>query len=285
MGESSVSQFKMFFIVSAVIATSALAYYSQDQPCESVQQSESAQVTDNTKLKAAIRGDASSRSKPVESKLEDPRIETLATDRLPTVKGSRVSDRFPNIELLDQNGRTLRFYDDIIKDRCVCLVFFYTRCTGSCPTTTVTLKALRKAIKDEFPGEEMKFVSLTLEPFVDTPEELRAYMKRYSISEDASLPEWIYATGDFDEIDNLRRTLGLYELDPILDADKTQHASLVTFGNDRLNRWAALPADMNRDDLRNTIIRIAGNTFRQRYANTLNPVAVQPKSSRATPFQ
>lgn len=200
---------------------------------------------------------------------EDPRVRLLSTAHLPTVTGPRVSDRFPDIELIDQHGRTLRFYEDIIRDRSVCLVFFYTRCTGSCPTTTVTLKAIREAIRDEFPGEEMKFVSLTLEPFVDTPEELQAYMDRYHISEDASLPEWIYATGDYHEIDNLRRTLGLYELDPILDADKTQHASLVTFGNDRLNRWAALPADMNRDDLINTIIRIAGNSQRQRYASTL----------------
>lgn len=205
----------------------------------------------------------------------DPRVKLLSAKQLPTVDGPRVSDRFPNIELMDQHGRTLHFYDDIVKDRCVCLVFFYTRCTGSCPSTTVTLKAIRKAISEEFPDDEMKFVSLTLEPFVDTPEELQAYMDRYHITEDASLPEWIYATGDYEEIDNLRRTLGLYELDPVLDADKTQHASLVTFGNDRLNRWAALPADMNRENLINTLIRIAGNSQRQRYARTLTSTVDQ----------
>lgn len=203
----------------------------------------------------------------------DPRVKLLSNEQLPTVTGPRISDRFPNIELLDQHGRKLHFYDDIVRDRCVCLVFFYTQCTGSCPTTTVTLKAIREAVRKEFPGDEMKFVSLTLEPFVDTPEELQAYMDRYRIQEKDDLPDWIYATGDYEELDSLRRALGLYELDPVLDADKTQHASLLTFGNDRLNRWAALPADMNREDLINSIIRIAGNSQRQRYASTLAQIS------------
>lgn len=185
--------------------------------------------------------------------------------RISDVDGHRVSDRFSNISLIDQHGNSLRFYDDLIQDRSVCIVFFYTRCTGSCPTTTVKLKQLRRQLAKDFEGQGLTFVSLTLEPFVDTPEELREYMDRYSIEENEDLPRWVYATGDFEELDKVRRQLGVYDLDPVIDADKTEHAAIVTFGNDRTDRWAALPIDMGVDKVAETMRRICGNTVNQRY--------------------
>jgi protein SCO1/2 len=194
-------------------------------------------------------------------------------------KLKRVSARFPNTDLIDQHGRKLKFYDDLVKDTSVCIVFFYTRCTGSCPGTTTALKQIRRTIAQEFPNDEFRFISLTLEPDVDTPEELQEYMDRYRISDDPSLPEWVYATGDFLEVDHLRRQLGVYDLDPIIDADKTEHAAIVTFGNDRTDRWAALPVGMGVGKVSETIVRITGNTPRQRYANTLLVRHVTPKQS------
>lgn len=197
------------------------------------------------------------------------RVSLLSDEEIETVKGPRISDRFPNIDLIDHRGRNLKFYDDLVEDRAVCIVFFYTRCTGSCPGTTVTLKHLREGLKDEFHGEEMTFISLTLEPDVDTPEELQEYMARYGIKDDPNLPEWIYATGNYEELDGLRRSLGVYDLDPIIDADKTEHAAILTFGNDRTDRWAALPTGLKKSYLVDTIIRITGNSERQRYASVL----------------
>lgn len=203
------------------------------------------------------------------------RIVILATTQIPAVSGTRTSDRFPNIDLLDHRGRHLKFYDDLLRDRCVCIVFFYTRCTGSCPGTTVTLKQLRRKLKNEFAADEFTFISLTLEPDIDTPEELREYMARYQIEDDESLPDWVYATGDYEELDRLRRSLGVYDLDPIIDADKSEHAAIITFGNDRTNRWAALPTGIKPGYLTDTIIRIAGNTERQRYATAVAGGPVQ----------
>jgi protein SCO1/2 len=53
-------------------------------------------------------------------------------------------------------------------------------------------------------------------------------------------------TGARADIDALRRRLGVFDLDPVLDADKNQHAGVLVLGNDRKQRWimkpAALPA-------------------------------------------
>lgn len=194
------------------------------------------------------------------------RVASLSTDTYETVMNARVSDRFPDIDLIDHRGRDLQFYTDLIEDRAVCIVYFYTRCVGSCPITTQVVKKLRKDLGEVF-GDELLFVSLTLEPEVDSPEELQTYMKIQGIEDDENLPDWIYATGNFEELDALRKNLGIYDLDPIIDADKTEHAAILTFGNDRTDRWAALPVGMEYEQLKSAMIRIMGNNPRQRFAS------------------
>ncbi|MFN8706005.1 MAG: hypothetical protein ACK50J_04945, partial [Planctomyces sp.] len=66
-----------------------------------------------------------------------------------------------------------------------------------------------------------------------------------------------------------RRSLGLYEIDPTLDADRSQHAALLTFGNDRTDRWTAIPAGISGEDLHETFLRIAGTSERQRFATRI----------------
>jgi protein SCO1/2 len=197
------------------------------------------------------------------------RVVSLNTTDFATQEESRISDRFPDIELLDHRGRNVRFYSDLVQDRCVCVIYFYTRCTGSCPGTTRLVKKLRKDLADEFSNDELVFISLTLEPDVDTPEELQDYMRGNGIEDDPSLPDWVYATGDFEEIDALRKSLGVYDLDPIIDADKTEHAALLTFGNDRTDRWAALPVGMDFEQLKIAMTRIMGENPRQRYSDVV----------------
>jgi protein SCO1 len=199
--------------------------------------------------------------------LNESRVRELSDIPDSAPPGPRFSDKLPNVELVDQNGERLRFLDDLVRKHPVCVVFFYTRCTGSCPGTIAKLRQLRTRFAKELP--DIRLVSVTLEPDDDSPEDLREYMERSGISEDSSLPAWHFCTGNADEIDGLRRAMGLYERDPVLDADKTQHAAVMVFGNDRTNRWAALASGSTLNDLTRTIVRIAGNSPRQRYADAV----------------
>lgn len=196
-------------------------------------------------------------------------VATLPDEQLQPRSASRVSDRFPELTVMDQFGNHHEFYKDLVADKSVCIVFFYTRCTGSCPGTTVALEKLRHELRGRFAPDEMRFISLTLEPDVDTPEELQEYIDRYQIDSSPDLPNWYYCTGDFEELDNLRRSLGVYDLDPVIDADKTEHAAIITIGNDRLDRWAAIPSGLKTSDLVETVSRLTGNTMRQRYSTIL----------------
>lgn len=197
------------------------------------------------------------------------RVAQLTDIPLPMVSGARRSDLFPDVELTDQHGNTHLFRTDLVRDSIVCLMFFYTECQGTCPGTTQAMKRLRQSVADEFPGEQLRFVSITLDPEHDTPQDLLEYAEAHGVHPEGDMPDWYFCTGTRDDIEAVRRSLGLYDLDPVLDADRTQHAALLTFGNDRFNRWSAQPAGLKSSDLEETFLRIAGTSERQRFSGQM----------------
>ena len=156
----------------------------------------------------------------------------------------------PNILLYTQDGEPVRFYDDLVKDRVVLINFMYTQCTGKCPPTTRSLVKVQDLLGDRV-GRDILILSISLDPEVDTPEVLKAYADDFGAG-----PGWVYLTGQYNEIDMLRHKLGVFDPDPILDADKTNHAGLLTFGNERTGRWAALPALLETDEIVRAVLRI-----------------------------
>jgi len=156
----------------------------------------------------------------------------------------------PNILLYTQDGEPVRFYDDLVKDRIVLINFMYTQCTGKCPPTTRSLVKVQDLLGDRV-GTDILILSISLDPEVDTPQVLKAYADDFGAG-----PGWVYLTGQFDDIDMLRHKLGVFDPDPIIDADKTNHAGLLTFGNERTGRWAALPALLETDEIVRAVLRI-----------------------------
>ena len=161
----------------------------------------------------------------------------------------KLSDRFPDVAFVDQHGETVHFFEDLVRDRAVLVNFMYTQCPKICPGTTANLVRLHEALGDRV-GRDITFVSVSLDPEVDTPPVLRRYWEAFG-----SNPGWLYLRGAYEEVELLRRRLGVYDLDPVVDADKTQHSGIITFGNDRTNRWAALPALSSVIDLAETVTR------------------------------
>lgn len=214
----------------------------------------------------ALRQESAENVQQLQSRNEA-RVAELSIDPFVAEEGSRSSARFPNIQLVDHSGRKLRFHDDVVRNRCVCINFFYTQCDGSCPGTTSIIKKLRRDLAAQFEDDSLVFISISLDPENDQPDALERYRKAYRITDENNLPDWYFATGDKEELEQLRRSLGLFELDATRDADKTEHAATLTFGNDRLNRWSALPVGMNYDQLKTAMCRMMGNSARQRYSS------------------
>jgi hypothetical protein len=114
-------------------------------------------------------------------------------------------------------------------------------------------------------GSDVRLITISLDTFNDSPEVLKAYSETYvkdANESDAEMPEWVFACGDEQEVNTLRKEVGVYDLDPVIDSDLTQHAGILSFGNDRTNRWAAVPSTLKPSDIVEVVERIAGSRFR-----------------------
>jgi protein SCO1 len=136
----------------------------------------------------------------------------------------------PNIEMLDQSGRSVRFYDDVVMGKSVVIQFMYTRCDGVCPVATGTLLEAQELLKDRL-GKDLWFVSISLDER-DTPQDLADYAESRGIG-----AGWTLLTGAAADVEALRRALGAYDPDPQIDQERSNHSAGLVLGNDRLDRW------------------------------------------------
>ncbi|MGE8498991.1 MAG: SCO family protein [Pseudomonas sp.] len=143
--------------------------------------------------------------------------------------------RFPNVTLYTHEGKAVKFYDDLIRGKVVALNMMYAQCERSCPTSTANLRQVQKLL-GERAGRDVFMYSLSLQPELDTPERLREYVARYRIG-----PGWQFLTGARADIDLLRRSLGFYDVDPVVDFNDQSHTGMLRVGNDQLDRWTMAP--------------------------------------------
>src|SRR5499427_11064445 len=84
----------------------------------------------------------------------------------------RGANYFPNLPVVTQDGKTLRFYDDVLKGKIVVVNFMYTSCPDICGLTTARLLQAEEKLHAVV-GKELFFVSLTVDPERDTPQKLK----------------------------------------------------------------------------------------------------------------
>jgi protein SCO1/2 len=177
----------------------------------------------------------------------------------------RRSDHFADVPLVNHFGERLRFRGHFLDGRALIVNTMYTVCRGTCPGTSATLRGLRETLSPVF-GDRLTILSITLTPADDTPAVLRRYASLYGAGRRRpDLCDWQFVTGRPDDVDRLRRSLGFYDLNPRVDADVTQHAELLLFGNSTSDRWSALPASLRAPLLVESIRRVAGFTPEQKY--------------------
>ncbi len=161
---------------------------------------------------------------------------------------------FTNAELRTHDGRTVRFYDDLVRGKIVLINFMYTECGDICPGMTQNLADLQGLLGDRV-GRDIFMYSFTLQPERDTPERLKAYAETFAVK-----PGWLFLTGIPGDIELLRRRLGFSDSDPVQDADLEQHIGIVRIGNEPLNRWV-MTAALSRPEsiLQNIRLVVPGN--------------------------
>jgi protein SCO1 len=137
--------------------------------------------------------------------------------------------RTPNLPLQDHNDRTLRFYDDVMKDRKVLLNVMYTVCSNICTPAQRNLMEARSLLGDE--AKDLHFVSMSLTPLDDTPQALRAYKKLHGIDE-----RWLFLTGKLEYVEKIQRSLGF--ISGRSDEDLLSHSAIALLCDERQLRWS-----------------------------------------------
>lgn len=108
-----------------------------------------------------------------------------------------------NVTLINQNGDQYTFGKDPTKLKLI--EFIYTHCPDVCPTTTQKMAALKKDLeKSGVFGEDIEFITITIDPYRDTPEVLSNYMKGFGIE---NSKDWVFLTGDKQNIKNEQKKI------------------------------------------------------------------------------
>jgi len=89
-------------------------------------------------------------------------------------------------ELTERSGEIVRS-EDLLGQPYVVSFFFST-----CPSICIEQNKKLKELQDEFDGEGVKFVAISVDPETDTPERLREYAARFG----ADAEQWLFMTGD-----------------------------------------------------------------------------------------
>ena len=165
----------------------------------------------------------------------------------------------PNLPVVDQDGRTYRFYDDLIKGKRVIINFVYTGCSDICPLTTARMAVLQDKLGD-IVGREVEMYSISVDPEHDGPAELKRYMEAFHIG-----PGWRFLTGDPADIQVIRDRLG--ERAKV----KSEHRHEMLLGNDVIGDWSK---DSAYGDLDRVVMNVRAMDPNWRLAD--NPVSVVP---------
>jgi protein SCO1 len=97
-----------------------------------------------------------------------------------------------DISLVTADGESYKFGNADKKIKL--LEFVYANCPDICPTTTQKMVLLRKDLEDAGVfGKDVQFITITIDPYNDTPEVLQGYQEMFEIKNDGN---WIFLTGD-----------------------------------------------------------------------------------------
>jgi len=168
---------------------------------------------------------------------------------------------FPNVPLTTQDGKTVHFYDDLLKGKRFIINLMYTECGDSCPLETARLAQVKKILGDHL-GRDIFFYSLSIDPKRDTPAALKAYAEKFHTG-----PGWLFLTGDKADIDLIRKKLGLHAR-----ADEnglTDHTTSVMIGSEPTGEWIK-DSSLDNPQYMASIVRDwlnAGKGFENRNAN------------------
>ena len=102
----------------------------------------------------------------------------------------------PEFSFINQDGDP--FTEKDLNDKITVLDFIFTSCAGPCPIMTHNMTGLYRSFSQV---EEVQFVSITVDPDVDTQDILKQYAKINGVNDD----RWQFITSNIEAIKDLKK--------------------------------------------------------------------------------
>jgi len=132
---------------------------------------------------------------------------------------------FTDVELINQDGKKVRFYSDVLKGKTVIVNAFFTSCTSVCPPMNRNMEKIQEALGDRV-GRDVFLVSMTVDPETDTPARMKEYAKKFHAG-----PGWLFLTGKKENLDSALYKLGQYV------ENRDDHQTVLIIGNEPTGLW------------------------------------------------
>ena len=132
---------------------------------------------------------------------------------------------FTDVVLLNQAGKPMRLYSDLIRGRTVIIIPFFTTCTGACPVMNQNLARIQDWLGDRL-GKDANIISISVDPATDTVPVLRAYAGQFN-----ARPGWYFLGGKRENVE-----LALTKLGQFVET-REDHMNLMIIGNEKTGLW------------------------------------------------
>lgn len=145
--------------------------------------------------------------------------------KAPASADSAAHKYFGDVKLVNQDGKEMRLYSDLMQGKTVVINAMFTSCTGACPVMSGTMEKIQNHLGDRV-GKDVHLISISVDPVNDTPAKLKEYAGRFHAK-----PGWYLLTGSKENVEAALRKLGQWVDVP------ASHQNLYLIGNDRTGLW------------------------------------------------
>lgn len=138
---------------------------------------------------------------------------------------SAASKYFTDVLLVNQDGKEMRLYSDLIKGRTVIIIPFFTSCTGACPAMNQSLQKIQDWLGDRL-GKDAYMISISVDPVNDTVPKLQEYAKKFN-----ARPGWYFLSGKRENVE-----FALMKLGNSVQV-REDHNNIMIIGNEKTGLW------------------------------------------------
>lgn len=155
--------------------------------------------------------------------IRQPAREVSTSPTNPNQKESAAKN-IPDLEVYDQDGKTLRFYTDLIKGKLVAINFLFTSCKFICPMQGESFSKLQAALGNRL-GRDVWLISISTDPEIDSPVKLKGWGKLFGAKDG-----WTFVTGKQKNIERILEMLGV-------SVTKEEHSPIALIGHGDKGTW------------------------------------------------